>query len=596
VAYGGTGTGKSHLLCGDLTCVEGRGLIPRALAHIFSQLNGGGGESGCASVHVTYVDVRGENVTDLLRAGALVGGVAIHDAAADDLGNCGGSAFPYRHSLRGATRVRVADEEAAFGLMLAAEANRAAAAAERGVAPDQGTTVFTLHLDIPRRGGGGGGGGVSSKLHFVECAAAERAAARKGGPDPCALAGTAPELDQLLAVLGSRSTAETGGARCGLTRLLRDSVGAAAATVVVATCSGESARHVEQTARTCAAVRRVAAAASAAAAADANANSAPTAALSRQRSSGRLEPHPTTSTSFSKVFTTRQWRQTTLIETGPCPPPRLPASSFVSQAESQAVYTARLTKGKRGTTRAASATGGRRVGSALRCGSASVDDEVAAAAAATSSAATTSAARGAAPWLARQPPTGPQRPASTLGFCNDDDEYKPRSPLPATPASPVTPAAAAPSSAAGASASSGSRPSIPRLALGGITTPSAGGVSSSGGGGAAAVARRGSRLSSVGHSMAREASRSGGAGAASTSTSASTSGRKAWGSYSGVSPAGCDAAMRPLDLCGGGGGGSGGGGGGGGRTASGSPAPGVGPARYCPPRHRHVCLHPRFLS
>ena len=105
----------------------------------------------CPSVHVTYVRVHHESVTDLLRAGAVAGGVSIVDSCPADFntsshhhqasngggsgggGGGGGVALSSQAhasaaaarvpevSLRGATHARVTDEEAAFGLIIAAE-------------------------------------------------------------------------------------------------------------------------------------------------------------------------------------------------------------------------------------------------------------------------------------------------------------------------------------------------------------------------------------------------------------------------------------------------------------------------------------------
>ncbi|KAG5490454.1 hypothetical protein JKF63_00574 [Porcisia hertigi] len=80
MAYGQTGSGKTYTMMGENRCSEddeGAGIIPRMCRDLFQELRnrtvtGAGGESLSWEVHVRYVEVYCEKISDLLNSGASI--------------------------------------------------------------------------------------------------------------------------------------------------------------------------------------------------------------------------------------------------------------------------------------------------------------------------------------------------------------------------------------------------------------------------------------------------------------------------------------------------------------------------------------------
>jgi kinesin family protein 6/9 len=236
LAYGQTGSGKTHSMVGAAggASFEGRGIMPRALAHAFALAEGlasapargsggsdgsgdGGGAPGPAppTFRMSYVEVLEHGIVDLLArspdfavpAGGEEGGgggasAAARAAIVQPLSAAAaagaGATLAVAEDRSGRTYIpgllmpRVASEAEARHLLLEGSTNRAIAEHALNKASSRSHAVLTLYIEqqhLAEGGGGGGGAGgagvagpqlppryvtVASRLHLVDLAGSER--------------------------------------------------------------------------------------------------------------------------------------------------------------------------------------------------------------------------------------------------------------------------------------------------------------------------------------------------------------------------------------------------------------------------------------
>ncbi|GBF99459.1 kinesin heavy chain [Raphidocelis subcapitata] len=236
MAYGQTGSGKTHTLIGDVTHPELRGIVPRAVQAL------GEGIAADASaaeyeVRLTVVEIYCERVRDLLDP---LG----RDNLAIKQGRDGGMFVEGAPGPgRGATEVCVTDEAQLVGLMNAGLAARAVTATNMNATSSRSHCIVTVAVEKACPDGST----VAGKLRMVDLAGSERQD-KTGAAGQTLVEGS--QINRSLSALANVVAALTegggGGAGGGshipyrdskLTRMLQDSLGGSARTLLVINCS-----------------------------------------------------------------------------------------------------------------------------------------------------------------------------------------------------------------------------------------------------------------------------------------------------------------------------------------------------------------------
>lgn len=133
VVYGQTGSGKTHTMFGELDQnSESRGLVPRACEEIFAAAADRKRALGVTSkIAVSYVEIFGDEMTDLLRGGAPVGNSRVAG---------------HGYILDGSTEIRVADIEDVRRALEDGDAQKRRAATAMNARSSRAHAVFTVSL------------------------------------------------------------------------------------------------------------------------------------------------------------------------------------------------------------------------------------------------------------------------------------------------------------------------------------------------------------------------------------------------------------------------------------------------------------------
>ncbi len=248
-AYGQTGTGKTHTMEGDLTTSKGHGVIPRAVASVFEQLEA----SGCDfTVRVSFLELYQESLEDLLdpttSGGSKVGAAASSKQASKGLRLMDDPKKGVQ--VLGLEEVLCKDPESTIALLQKGVTNRQTAATLCNKQSSRSHSIFSLKVVMKETNAAGEEEVRAGQLNLVDLAGSE-CVGRSGAKDERAR--EAGNINQSLLTLGRCITALTeGGHRhipyrdSKLTRLLQESLGGRAKTVIIATLS-PVASNVDET-------------------------------------------------------------------------------------------------------------------------------------------------------------------------------------------------------------------------------------------------------------------------------------------------------------------------------------------------------------
>ena len=133
IVYGQTGSGKTHTMFGELDeQSEHRGLVPRACEEIFTAADERRRTLGVTSkIAVSYVEIFGDEMTDLLRGGAPVGNSRVAG---------------HGHILEGSTEVAVGDMGDVRRALEDGDAQKRRAATAMNARSSRAHAVFTVSL------------------------------------------------------------------------------------------------------------------------------------------------------------------------------------------------------------------------------------------------------------------------------------------------------------------------------------------------------------------------------------------------------------------------------------------------------------------
>lgn len=252
MTYGQTGSGKTFTMMGDTQSYEHRGVAPRSLNQLFSEVN-----SRLEieyKISCTYMEIYNERIFDLLTD------LSNPDQASDLTiieEKDGRGTF-----VRGLTEVEVKSEVEAFNLMFSGELARTTATHKLNRKSNRSHSVFTVYLQQRQRSG------VServlhSKLHLVDLAGSERLKKTMDSSDglhgygsndvtrkeSMCINQSLTYLEQCVVALSRRGTNHIPYRQSKLTNILKDCLGANCMTLMISCIWGE-ATHLEETVST----------------------------------------------------------------------------------------------------------------------------------------------------------------------------------------------------------------------------------------------------------------------------------------------------------------------------------------------------------
>eukprot|EP00899_Mesostigma_viride_P011692 jgi/Mesvir1/20523/Mv25338-RA.1 len=234
-AYGQTGSGKTYTMGGDAGAYAQRGIIPRAISHVFREIDMQSNRE--IKVQVSYLEIYNEVMYDLL---------ADNPSAADNL---------VVIEEDGATAVKnmvkkdAKSEEEALSIFFQGEVGRTTAVHYLNKASSRSHCVFTLYLQSTS-GYDASEKVTVSKLHCVDLAGSERLKKTQAS-DPATLK-EAMYINKSLTFLEQTVNSLAKGQQhvsfrqTKLTAVLKDALGGNCRTVMVA-CIWPEDTHIEET-------------------------------------------------------------------------------------------------------------------------------------------------------------------------------------------------------------------------------------------------------------------------------------------------------------------------------------------------------------
>ena len=248
LSYGQTGSGKTFTMVGDTRNYEHRGIAPRAVAHVFSEVSARPEME--MRVSCTYAEIYNERIYDLLADLAPGGGAAAPTDLTVAEDRNGKGTF-----VRGLREVDVDSEEAALSLFFSGELGRTTASNLLNANSNRSHCVFTLYI-AQRPRSGVSERVLTSKLCLVDLAGSERlkktlAAAGDAGAGDETLRKESRCINQSLTYLEqcvvalARREAHVPYRQSKLTSVLKDSLSGNARTLMFACIWGEAAQLEE---------------------------------------------------------------------------------------------------------------------------------------------------------------------------------------------------------------------------------------------------------------------------------------------------------------------------------------------------------------
>ncbi|XP_041923867.1 kinesin-like protein KIF9 isoform X1 [Alosa sapidissima] len=239
MCFGQTGAGKTFTMTGATESYKQRGLIPRAIQQVFSEVENR--QNYSFTIHLSYLEIYNEMLVDLLssvrgtRAG--LGGLAVVEEA-------GGGV-----SVKGLSLHSVHNEEEALNLLFEGEMNRIIGSHAMNKNSSRSHCIFTIYIESRSRTLSDARY-ITSKLHLVDLAGSERLG--KTGSEgqvqkeAMCINRSLSFLEQAILALADRRREHVPFRQSKLTHALRDSLGGNCNTVLVANIYGEAAQ-IEET-------------------------------------------------------------------------------------------------------------------------------------------------------------------------------------------------------------------------------------------------------------------------------------------------------------------------------------------------------------
>ena len=254
LAYGQTGAGKTYTVMGGRDYAS-RGLVPRAIHHLFSCLSAQVGAD--VTVRVSFCEIYNELIYDLLAPETDPADLTVCDetvtlspaTAASPENNQRAIKGVY---VRGLSKPVVAGEEDALALLFEGITNRSIAEHQLNKSSSRSHAIFTVHVECrllassknndDRR--------TVSKLHLVDLAGSERLSKTQSEGrtqrEAQYINRSLSLLEQVVVALGEKNRSHVPYRSSRLTHMLEDSLGGNCLTTVIANVWGE-AQHIDET-------------------------------------------------------------------------------------------------------------------------------------------------------------------------------------------------------------------------------------------------------------------------------------------------------------------------------------------------------------
>jgi len=247
MSYGQTGAGKTFTMIGDTRNYAHRGIAPRAIAQVFSEV--GSRIETDFKVRVSYMEIYNERIFDLLDDQSS-------DQQKETLQICDDKKGGRGVYVRGITMKDVPTEGDALNELFNGELGRTTAEHKLNKRSNRSHCIFTIYVSQRSRTG------VServihSKLHLVDLAGSERLKKTMDDSDGVEIDATIKKesmyinqsltyLEQCVVALSKKATAHVPYRQTKLTNVLKDSLGGNCNTLMFACIWGE-AKHLEET-------------------------------------------------------------------------------------------------------------------------------------------------------------------------------------------------------------------------------------------------------------------------------------------------------------------------------------------------------------
>ncbi|XP_010631223.1 kinesin-like protein KIF27 isoform X4 [Fukomys damarensis] len=246
-AYGQTGSGKTYTIGGGhvATIVEGqKGIIPRAIQEIFQSISEN--PTSDFNVKVSYIEVYKEDLRDLLELETSMKDLHIRE---DEKGNT---------VIVGAKECRVESVDEVLSLLEMGNAARHTGTTQMNEHSSRSHAIFTISVCQVERNPGAGEGGswyahrrIVSKFHFVDLAGSERVT-KTGNTgerfkESIQINSGLLALGNVISALGDprKKSSHVPYRDAKITRLLKDSLGGSAKTVMI-TCVSPSSSDFDE--------------------------------------------------------------------------------------------------------------------------------------------------------------------------------------------------------------------------------------------------------------------------------------------------------------------------------------------------------------
>ncbi|KAJ3032119.1 UNVERIFIED_CONTAM: Kinesin-like protein kif9 [Siphonaria sp. JEL0065] len=242
MAYGQTGAGKTFTMTGATENYKHRGLIPRAISHIFREV-AERPQMAC-TIRVSYLEIYNEQIVDLL--GTLPDAESSNDGAT--LAVVEDNKTGASH-VKGLTMQIANNEEEALNLLFEGETNRSIAEHQLNKISTRSHCIFTIYLESRSRVESSERV-ISSKLNLVDLAGSERISKTHTQglslKEAMYINKSLTFLEQVIIALSDRKRDHIPYRQSKLTHVLRDSLGGSCNTLMIANIWGEK-EHIEET-------------------------------------------------------------------------------------------------------------------------------------------------------------------------------------------------------------------------------------------------------------------------------------------------------------------------------------------------------------
>ncbi|PAA85966.1 hypothetical protein BOX15_Mlig028807g3, partial [Macrostomum lignano] len=241
MCYGQTGAGKTFTITGATEMFHNRGLVPRALSHLYKEIEA---KSDLAiTVRITYLEIYNDTMLDLL-------------ATMPDSQEAGSPLVITEENggvyVKGLNVHLAQSEEEALNLLFEGETNRATAAHALNKNSSRSHTIFTVYLETRSRFQSNSKY-TTSKINFVDLAGSERLqktlSTGKTQQEASYINKSLSFLEQTVIALTEKNRDHVPYRQSKLTHYLKDSIGGGCKTILIANIWGD-VRQLDETVST----------------------------------------------------------------------------------------------------------------------------------------------------------------------------------------------------------------------------------------------------------------------------------------------------------------------------------------------------------